>query len=182
MSFFLFEIIINFFASSFRFIWISMLWVCNIRNIFAHNIFALLSSESDVYRRQILTTKVHPRAVRVNSYQFIVSYCFCFCHCSRCVCRWWGGHMSVLGSVGHWFLLHSHQLSARSSCLWGSCDPVSLCILSTGQKFNIGFLQFYNSTMDLWWKLGRETDISVLQGKRSLQTKPNRGWPITTYE
>ena len=26
-----------------------------------------MSSESDVYRRQILTTKVDPRAVRVNS-------------------------------------------------------------------------------------------------------------------
>ena len=46
-----------------------------IRNIFTLTVsyYPLQSSESDVYRRQILTTKVDPRAVRVkgtNSYVF----------------------------------------------------------------------------------------------------------------
>ena len=70
-SFFQFEIIINALVSSLRFIWIHMLWV------YSHSFFLFLrsphwkywrlkTSESDVFRRQILTSKDGPRAERVK--------------------------------------------------------------------------------------------------------------------
>ena len=40
--------------------------------------FTLTERESDVYRRQILTIKVYPRAVRVN-----VDYSSVYMHCTR---------------------------------------------------------------------------------------------------
>ena len=40
-------------------------------------IFLLQSSESDVYRRQILTTKVDPRAVRVNDKLMTIAITSC---------------------------------------------------------------------------------------------------------
>ena len=69
-GFFQFKITINILVSSFRFIWIPMLWVYGHYLIMIKNICTLtvrgsnLESESDVYRRQILTTKVAPRAVK----------------------------------------------------------------------------------------------------------------------
>ena len=63
--FFQFEIFINVFVGSSWFIWIPMLWVhgCIITLRMPDR---LLMSKSDVYRRQISTTKVDPRAVRVK--------------------------------------------------------------------------------------------------------------------
>ena len=59
-SFIHFEIIINVLVSSFRFIWIPMLWVCG-----HYESFHSYSAGID-FRRQILTSKVDPRAVRVK--------------------------------------------------------------------------------------------------------------------
>ena len=64
--FFQFEITINVLVSSFRFIWIPMSWV------YAHFFFfqcgdSLQASESDVWRRQILTSKDGPCAERFKT-------------------------------------------------------------------------------------------------------------------
>ena len=68
-GFFQFEIIVNVSVSSFRFIWIPILWVYDHYNIYIYSCSAGIDfsrQESDVHRRQILTSKVDPRAVRVK--------------------------------------------------------------------------------------------------------------------
>ena len=65
-GYFQFEIFSNILVSSFRFIWILMLWV------YGHYKFLILSarfytSESDICRRRILTSKDSPRSERVTS-------------------------------------------------------------------------------------------------------------------
>ena len=61
MGFFQFEIIINVSVSSFRFIWIPMLWVYN------HYKYVYPYSAGIDFSRQIPTTKVDPRAARVKN-------------------------------------------------------------------------------------------------------------------
>ena len=58
-DFFLFEIIITALVSSLRFIWIPMLWVYGLKYFYSYSTWIDFS-------RQILTTKVDPRAVRAN--------------------------------------------------------------------------------------------------------------------
>ena len=69
-GFFQFEIIINVFVSSFRFILIPMLWVyghCKYFNFFSAGPgYRFYASETDVYRRQILTDKDGRRTERVK--------------------------------------------------------------------------------------------------------------------
>ena len=87
-AFFKFEILINVLVIYFRFIWIPMLWVYGHYKYFysysavidfrRHNLTSVdvrfwrlksiwrLKSKSDVCRRQILTSKGDPRAVRFN--------------------------------------------------------------------------------------------------------------------
>ena len=72
-GFFQFEIIINILVSSFRFIWIPMLWFYGVSKLFisfsAGTVFKrqnLPSTESEVIGRQILTSKDSPRAEMVN--------------------------------------------------------------------------------------------------------------------
>ena len=66
-GFFQFEIIITVLVSSFRFIWIPMLWVYGHYKYF-HSYSAGIdfSRQNLTSRRQILTTKVDPRTVRVK--------------------------------------------------------------------------------------------------------------------
>ena len=73
--FFQFEIIINVLVRSFRFIWIPMLWVYgHEKYVYSHSAgidFSRQNLTSTFWRlksirRQILTTKVHLRTVRVN--------------------------------------------------------------------------------------------------------------------
>ena len=74
-GFFQVEIIINVSVSSFRFIW--NFWIP--LELFLQCRDRLWTSESDVYRRQILTTKVYPRAVRVKYISCRVGFVSCYC-------------------------------------------------------------------------------------------------------
>ena len=69
-GFFQFEIIINVLVSSFRFIWIPMLWVYGHYKYFnsLYVFIRLYTSETDVYRRQILTYKDGPRTEGVKQF------------------------------------------------------------------------------------------------------------------
>ena len=61
--FFQFEIIISVLVSFFRFIWITMLWVYgHYKYLYSHSVGSIL----DIIICQIMTSKVDPRAVRVN--------------------------------------------------------------------------------------------------------------------
>ena len=68
MGFFQIEIIVNALVSCFWFIWIHMLWVYRHWKYFIFFLCGdrLYTSESDVYRRHILTYKDDPRTGRVK--------------------------------------------------------------------------------------------------------------------
>ena len=66
MGFFQFEIIINVSVSPFWFIWIPMLWVYN-HYKYVYPYSAGIDFSLGIWRIQIPTTKVDPRAVRVKN-------------------------------------------------------------------------------------------------------------------
>ena len=61
--FFHFLIIMNVFVSFYRFVWIPMFWVYDQYKYFTITVRGLTF---DIFRRQILTTRVNPHAVRIN--------------------------------------------------------------------------------------------------------------------
>ena len=79
-----FEIIFNVSVTSSRFIWIPMLWVYGHYKYFYSYSVGIYFSR----RRQILTTKVYPRTVRVNSESRIYICLFCIYLLLICFISW----------------------------------------------------------------------------------------------
>ena len=72
-GFFQIKIIINVLVSSFWFIWIPMLWVYeNYKYFYSYSAGIDFSRQNLTSKRQILTTKVDPRTVRVKALKLIV--------------------------------------------------------------------------------------------------------------
>ena len=66
------EIMVNVLVSSFCFIWISMSWVYSYYKYFTLSVQgSTLKSESGVYRRQIMTSKIGPRAERDKNHCYV---------------------------------------------------------------------------------------------------------------
>ena len=82
LLFFQFEITLNVLVSSFRFIWIPMIWVYDQYKYFEY--FSggdrFYTPESDVYRRQILTYKNRSRAGKILAFGFKSQYLILLCN------------------------------------------------------------------------------------------------------